>query len=189
MIILETKKSEWSKIIFSPEDAIVFNSSRLLLLFEVLNELKVKNGLDLERLCYYDFFSANPFLIITKEDPLHLEIEVEGFEPNKLEYVSTAQRYSTKRVSIKQYLSLLLSKGLITVVNKNGKLLYEITQLGIETSKKINTLYAFAYKKSVSCIVKKLKEYSDKQLGEKASEWLEAKSFQVDLYDMVDTNE
>ncbi len=120
---------------------------------------------------------------------MYLEIEVEGFDPNKLEYASTPQRYSTKRASIKHYLALLLSKGLITVANRNGKLLYEITPLGIEISKKINTIYALAYKKSVYCIVKKLKEYSDKQLGEKASGWLEAKSFQVDLYDMVDADE
>jgi predicted transcriptional regulator len=186
---LETKKADWHKIIFSPEDAIVFNSSRLLLLFEVLSELKIKDGIDLERLCYYDFFSANPFLVITKDDPMYWEIEVEGFDPNKLEYASNAQRYSTKRGSIKHYLALLLSKGLITVANRNGKLLYEITPLGIETSRKISTIYAIAYRKSVFCIVRKLKVYSDKQLGEKASEWLEAKTFQVDLYDMVDTNE
>jgi hypothetical protein len=184
---MEIKKSEYIRLIFAPEDAVVFNSSRLLLLFEVLSELRSKNGLDLERLCYYDFFSANPFLIITEDDPLHLEIEVEGFEPNKLEYISTAQRYSTKRASIKEYLALLLAKGLISVANKNGKLLYEITPLGIEISKQINTIYALAYRKSVSCIIKKLKDYSDKQLGEKASDWLEAKSFQVDLYDMVDS--
>ncbi len=187
MIWLETEKSDWkSKIIFSPEDATVFNSSRLLLLLDVLNDLGVKKGVDLERLSYYDFFAANPFLIIGKDDPCRLELEMEGFEPNKLEYISSDQRYRTKRTLIKQYLSLLLSKGLIKVLNMEGKILYEITSLGVEISSKINSMYAIAYKKSVTCVVKMLKGYSDAQLWEKASEWLEAKSFQVDLYDMVD---
>jgi hypothetical protein len=187
LIWLETEKSDWkSKITFSPEDAIVFNSSRLLLLLDVLNDLGVKKGVDLERLSYYDFFAANPFLIIGKDDPCRLELEIEGFEPNKLEYLSSDQRYRTKRTLIKQYLSLLLSKGLIKILNMDGKILYEITPLGIEISSKINSMYAIAYKKSVTCVVKMLKGYSDAQLWEKASEWLEAKSFQVDLYDMVD---
>lgn len=187
MIWLETEKSDWkSKITFSPEDAIVFNSSRLLLLLDVLNDLGVKKGVDLERLSYYDFFAANPFLIIGKDDPCRLELEIEGFEPNKLEYLSSDQRYRTKRTLIKQYLSLLLSKGLIKILNMDGKILYEITPLGIEISSKINSMYAIAYKKSVTCVVKMLKGYSDTRLWEKASKWLEAKSFQVDLYDMVD---
>ena len=72
----------------------------------------------------------------------------------------------------------------------DGKILYAITPLGIEISSKISSMYAIAYRKSVALIVKMLKGYSDTQLWEKASEWLEAKSFQVDLYDMVeDKNE
>ena len=87
---------------------------------------------------------------------------------------------------MKQYLSLLLTKGLIRIINTDGRILYTITPLGIEISGKINSLYAIAYRKSVSFIAKMLKGYSDTQLWEKASEWLEAKSFQVDLYDMVE---
>lgn len=182
---------DWkSKIIFSPEDVTLFNSSRLLLLFEALTELGIKHGTGLERLCYYDFFAANPFLIVNREDPSWLELEIEGFESNKLEYVSTAQRYRTKRESIKQYLSLLLSKGLIKVKNQGGRILYEITSSGIEISNNMDSLYAMAYRKSAEIVVKKLKDFSDKKLWENASKWLEAKSFQVDLYDLVeDVNE
>ena len=184
---MKIEQPDWkSKIIFSPEDVTVFNSSRLLLLLDVLNNLGIKNGIDLERLCYYDFFAANPFLLLGKEDTRRLELELDGFEPNKLEYLSSDQRYRTKRTSMKQYLSLLLTKGLIRIINTDGRILYTITPLGIEISGKINSLYAIAYRKSVSFIAKMLKGYSDTQLWEKASEWLEAKSFQVDLYDMVE---
>ena len=184
---METASHEWkNKIIFSPEDAILFNSSRLLLLFKTLTEFRSMLTIGLDRLCYYDFFSANPFIIVEKDDPMWLELEIEGFEPNKLEYDSTPQRFRTKRVSIKQYLCLLLSKGLIKIENQSGKILYSITAKGIETSDKINSLYAIAYKKSAYLVINKLKDLSDTKLWENASKWLEAKSFQVDLYDMVE---
>ena len=180
-------KLDWkSKILFSPEDYTIFNSSRLLILFEILNDLGIKDGIDLERLCYYDFFASNPFLILEKNDPLRLELETEGFEPNKLEYLSTAQLYRTKRALIKQYLALLLSKGLIKFININGKIQYRGTPLGIGTSKRLDSLYAIAYRKSATLIIKLLKSYSDKKLWENATKWLESKSFQVDLYDLVD---
>ena len=83
------EKLKKRKIIISPEDATLFNSSRLLLLFEILNESGKKSLLGLERICYYDFFASNPFLVINRDDPLWLELEIEGFEPNKLEYVNT----------------------------------------------------------------------------------------------------
>lgn len=186
MIALENKLDWKSKIIFNPEDITIFNSSRLLILFEILNNLDIEEGIDLERLSYYDFFASNPFLILEEHDPLRLELEIEGFEPKKLEYLSTAQLYRTKRASIKQYLALLLSKGLIKFVNINGKIQYLATPLGLETSKNLDSLYAIAYRKSVTLIIKMLKNYSDKKLWENANRWLESKSFQVDLYDMVD---
>lgn len=184
---MEPASSDWkNRIIFSPEDAILFNSSRLLLLFESLNESGTRPAIGLERLCYYDFFAANPFLVVDKEDPMWLELEIEGFEPNKLEYISTPQRFRTKRESIKQYICLLVSKGLIKVEIKGGKILYEITSRGIQTARKTNSLYAMAYRKSASFVINKLKNFSDKKLWENASNWLEAKSFRVDLYDLVE---
>lgn len=180
-------KLDWkSKIIFSPEDATLFNSSRLLLFFDVLHQLKLKQGIDLERLCYFDFFAANPYLVVAEGDPLRLDFEINGFEPNKLEYASSSQRFNTKRESIKQYLSLLLCKGLICVKNEDAKLLYEITQHGIDAASQINSMYAIAYRKSAFCIIEKLKDYSDQKLWESASKWLESKSFRVDLFDMVE---
>lgn len=173
------------KIAFSPEDDSLFNSTRLLIFFEVFNKIKPLEGIDLERLCYYDFFAANPFIITEKNDPLWLELELEGFDPCKLEYLSTAQRYRTKRESIKQYLALLLAKGLISIENTEGKLLYQITPKGLGVSCQLSSMYAIAYRRSVKFIVRELKRYKDSELWENASRWLEAKSFQIDLYDTV----
>jgi hypothetical protein len=170
---------------FSPEDVTLFNSARLLILFEVFENLSTKKGIDLERLSYYDFFAANPFLIIAEDDPMRLDLEIAGFEISTVGYISSPQRFRTKRSRLKQYLSLLLSKNLIEVSNVEGKILYSITPLGIETASKIESMYAFAYRKSVEYIIKRLEKYSDKKLWENSSKWLEAKSFQVDLYDMI----
>jgi predicted transcriptional regulator len=174
------------KLVFSPEDVTVFNSTRILLLFDVLQELEIKEGCDLERLCYYDFFAANPFLVVSDEkDPLRLELEISGFDPSKLEYTSSTQRFRTKRESIKRYLALLLGKGLITVRNTDGRLLYQVTKIGTEKTREINSMYAIAYRRSASSIVNKLKNYSDQKLWDSASKWLEAKSFRVDLFEWV----
>jgi hypothetical protein len=170
-----------NRIFFSPEDITLFNSARLLVLLDVLENLNVKNGIDMERLSYYDFFAANPFLIINKQDPLWLDLAIAGFEINTLGYISSSQRYRTKRSCLKQYLSLLLSKSLIKVSNIDKRIFYKITPLGIETVSKIESMYAIAYRKSIEHIVKRFKDCSDHKLWEDASEWLEAKTFQVDL--------
>jgi DNA-binding PadR family transcriptional regulator len=175
-----------AKTVFSPEDDLLFNSSRLLLFFEAFNNLKPLDGIDRERLCYYDFFASNPFIITKREDPLWLQLEMEGLDPCKLEYLSTAQRYRTKRESIKQYLALLVAKALISVQNEDGRILYQITQLGVETSHKITSMYAVTYRKSVQYIIRALEKYKDSELWENASKWLEAKSFQIDLYNTVE---
>ncbi len=178
--------SDWKKRIkYNPEDDLLFNSSRLLILFEVLDELKFSDGIDMERLSYYDFFAANPFLIFEKDDPVYFELELIGFESNKLEYLSTAQLYRTKRASIKQYLAYLVCKNLIKLENIDGRIVFKITELGLDMSKGLISLYALAYRASLSIVVQKLKKYSDKKLWENASIWLESKTFQIDLYDGV----
>lgn len=184
---MKPNESDWkSRLLFSPEDITLFNSARLLILFEVLENLGIKGGVDLERLTYYDFFAANPFLVITEDDPLWLDLEIVGFETHTLGYISSSQRYRTKRSRLKQYLSLLLSKNLIEVSNVDKKILHRVTLTGIEAASQIKSMYAIAYRKSVKHIINRLKRYSDKKLWEKSSKWLEAKSFQVDLYDMLD---
>jgi len=173
------------RLLLSPEDFTLFNSARLLLLLKGVDELGIEEGVDLERLSYYDFFAANPFLMIMEDDPSRIDLEVAGFETHTIEYISSSQRYRTKRSHLKQYLSVLLAKELIDVSNTNRKLYYKITQNGIEYTNEMKTMYACAYKESVLHIIKKLKRLSDKRLWEEASKWLEAKSFQVDLYDML----
>jgi hypothetical protein len=177
---------DWIKrITFSAEDDMVFNSARLLLLFQELSKVSEK-GIDTERLSYYDFFAANPFVILSDEDnSARLDFELEGFAPNKLEYSSSAQRYSSKRESMKHYLAILLCKGLICVTNEDAKLQFKVTDKGLSVANQIHTMYALAYRKSVRYVIKRLKDYSDTKLWECSRKWLEAKAFQIDLYNTV----
>jgi len=175
---------DWKKrLTFTPEDDLVFNSARLLLLFDELATV-CKKGIDIERLSYYDFFAANPYVILANDDPSRLDFELEGFEPNKLEYSSSAQRYNSKRESMKHYLALLLAKGLIDVTNEEGKIVFSITERGSSVANQIKTLYAIAYRKSVGYVIRQLKDYSDTKLWKVSRIWLEAKAFQIDLYNL-----
>jgi len=189
MIDSKSNELNWQKqLFFTPEDVVLFNSSRILLLFEMLEKNKIKKGIDLERISYYDFFSANPFLAIKEDDPLWIDLEIAGFKTHTLGYISSSQRFRTKRSLLKQYLSLLLSKNLIEIYNSEGKIFYKITITGLEATSKMNSMYAITYRKGASLIINRFKKYSDEKLWGEASEWLEAKSFQVDLYDMSGDN-
>ena len=64
--------------------------------------------------------------------------------------------------------------------------MYYITPKGLGVSHKLSSMYAISYRKSVKFIVRELKRYKDSELWENASRWLEAKSSQIDLYDMVE---
>jgi hypothetical protein len=168
----------------SPDEEDLFNSARLLALFGVLNEQKDDAGIPIERIAYYDFFSAQPLLILEKEETnLKLDLLFFGFETTSVSYISSSQRFSNRRERLKHYLSNLIMRDLITVYNSDGKLLYKITDYGNEIASKFNAMYIQAYKKSAELILKKLSKLSDKQLAMNSKQWLKAEAFVIDLYD------
>lgn len=172
-----------SEIHFSAEDEDLFNSARLLILLDVLSSIS-DEGVPIERIAYYDFFSAQPFLVIGKEDKsLKLELLYHGFEATTIGYISSSQRFSNRREKLKHYLAKLLVRDLIEVKNHDGQFLYSITDLGIKKSSEFKSLYMGAYKKSAAIIVSKLSKLSDKRLADNARQWLKAEPFIIDLYD------
>jgi hypothetical protein len=180
----EDRKRIKEKLLLNPDDFNTFNVARLLIVFEVLKFDFKSDGIGLERLSYYDFFAANPFLLTITDFEMKRELEYIGFETITIGYLSSSQRYRTKRASLKQYLAILVSKRLIRISNQNGRLLYQITDFGVLQSKQLTSLYAIAYRKSLKIIINKFKGYSDKKLWDEASNLLEAQSFQVDLFEM-----
>jgi hypothetical protein len=169
---------------FSPEAEDLFNSARLLLLFHVLNEKGNAQGISIERIAYYDFFSAQPFLVFGKgNEEIKLELLLQGFETNTLSYISSSQRFTNRRAKLKHYLAGLLMRDLITLKNIDGHLLYLITEKGKETALLFKSLYTSAYKRSAEIIISKLSRMSDTGLAQSAREWLKGEPFIIDLYD------
>ena len=174
----------WSaKMLFTAEDAIVFNSARILLL---LNVLEKRKDVDLEKLNYYDFFSANPFHMISKEEPEYLSLELVGMKSFTINYINSSQRFQTKRALLKHYLAILVGKELVDVFNQDGKITFQITDKGGAIAKSIQSMYADAYQTSAKIITKKLNSFSNTKLSKFAAMKIEGKTFQMDLYDMVD---
>jgi predicted transcriptional regulator len=172
-----------SEIYFSAEDEDLFNSARLLILFDALSNLS-QDGVPIERIAYYDFFSAHPFLVIGKDETdLKLDLLYYGFESTTIGYISSSQRFSNRRERLKHFLAKLLMRDLIQLKNQDGLFLYSITEHGTTTSSQFKSLYMEAYKKSAAIIVSKLARLSDKKLSQNAREWLKAEPFIIDLYD------
>jgi hypothetical protein len=173
-----------SRLRFSAEDEDVFNSARLLLLFDALDERGKKDGINIERVGYYDFFSAQPFLVFVKEEnDAKLELLFHGFESTTIGYISSSQRFTNRREKLKHYLAALLMRDLITVNNVDGQFLYSITGTGKNVASQFKSLYTKAYRMSAGIIINKLSKMSEKKLAENAREWLRAEPFIIDLYD------
>lgn len=168
---------------FSAEDEVLFNSARLLVLFETLSKLGFSDGIDLERTGYYDFFSAQPFLVFNDDVEIKLELLYCGFESSTIGYISSSQRFTSRRQKNKHYLAALIMRDLISVRNLNGKFLYSITEKGKTAALNFKSLYVQAYRKSAEIIIKKFGKMSDTKLAINAREWLKAESFMIDLYD------
>lgn len=173
-----------NRIKFSAEDEDLFNSARLLLLFKVLDEMNLQKGNNIEKIGYYDFFSAQPFLVFGDNDlDIKKDLIFFGFEATTISYGSSSQRFANRREKLKQYLAGLILRDLITINNTDGELVYVITERGRETANKFNTFYSAAYHRSAKLIVEKMKGWSNKKISMNAREWLKAEPFLIDLYD------
>lgn len=177
-------EDESKPIHFSAEDEDLFNSARLLILFQMLDETGYSSGANIERIAYYDFFSAQPFLVFGKDDSnVKLDLLLQGFESTTIGYISSSQRFANRRERLRHYLAGLLMRDLILVTNSDGQLLYSITDKGRQTAGQFKSLYITAYRKSATFVIDKLARLSDKKLAESSKQWLRAEAFMVDLYD------
>jgi len=169
---------------FSVEDEELFNSARLLILFDVLDEKEIMDGINIERIGYYDFFSAQPFLIFGEgEKDIKLDLLLHGFEATTISYISSSQRFTNRREKLKHYLAGLIMRNLIIVNNANGQFLYSITKEGKQIASQFKAMYIMAYRKSADIIITKLSKMNDRILASKARQWLKAEPFIIDLYD------
>jgi hypothetical protein len=154
-----------------PEDEVQFRLAQLLLLLEALAGQDLP-GATLERMGYYDFLSANPFLVVETGSREASLLRLAGFDPRTLSYASSGQRFTSRRERIQHDLSLLVAYGCCSVAAEQGSLLYRITDHGRHLSSQLTTTYATSFSTAADIIVGKLRRRSDSRLRKESATWL-----------------
>lgn len=167
-----------------PEDHDVFRVAQLVLLLSVAAELE-RPVATLDRLGYYDFFSANPFVVLgdrTRGDTDdRLALKLAGFVERQLSYASTGQRWVSRRRRLQHDLAQLMSYDLLTL--QYGA--FDLTLSGQTLATQLSTIYADAYRVSARVIIRRLSKLSDRALLQAVQRWLGASWLTLDLLDDV----
>jgi hypothetical protein len=168
------------------DDQIAFRAARLLLLFSVLAASTLKRPLDIERLAYYDFFSASPFLLFETETNAGKTIQRAGFSSYDLSYQSSGHRWVTRRSRLQNDLAYLLSRGLVEATTNDRRVVYRATPAGLELGDQLESLYADAYRESARLVIERLDRSSDSVLAQDARRRLTDDQKLLDLYTLED---
>ncbi|MCX4587044.1 ABC-three component system middle component 2 [Streptomyces sp. NBC_01481] len=154
-----------------PEDEMPFRLAQLLLLLDAVAGQDA-NGASLERIGYYDFLSANPFLVVPSEGREASLLRLAGFDPQVLAYASSSQRFTSRRERIQHDLALLVAYGCCQVHNHKGSLAYSITVAGHELGGQFTATYATSFSTAAGIVVRRLRRLSDRGLREQTARWL-----------------
>jgi hypothetical protein len=138
--MLEPEHALSAAVPSGPEDRSVFRLAQLTLLLQVTTEegAPVRT---VDRLGFYDFFSANPFVVVSGDDDRdvadRLALRLAGFSNRQLSYASTGQRFVSRRRRLQHDLSLLVAYGLAAVdstgyvLTSSGRELRRWTRFGL----------------------------------------------------------
>lgn len=167
------------------ESRDVFRLAQLVLLLSVTAEVG-KPVSNIDRLGYYDFFAANPFVVVpatgkASDDHDRLTLKLAGFSEDQLSYASTGQRWVSRRRRLQHDLALLVAYGLVSL--RDGS--FTLGGRGSELADKMSTVYADAYRTSANMVVRRLGRLSDARLRQQVQEWLGVSWLNVDLLDDV----
>lgn len=175
-----------SRLAQRPDDLLTFRIARLLLLLDVVAALELKKPLDIERLGFYDFFAANPFLVLGDDEAARREVALAGFSSSDLSYQSSGHRFANRRARLRNDLAMLIAYGLAVAAVEGQRVVYRISERGKGLVDELHSLYATAYRSSAELIVGRLDRLSDKRLREDAKRWLNDERLLIDLYDIDD---
>jgi hypothetical protein len=168
----------------SPEDRQVFRLAQLVLLLEVADDNDVAVS-TIDRLGFYDFFAANPFLVTSGSDNRdaadRLTLRMAGFTNRQLSYASTGQRFVSRRQRLQHDLALLFAYGLATVGSRG----YVLMPAGRTVATALTSVYADAYREAARVVLRRLGRLSDRQVAENAQRWLGQSWLLIDLFDDI----
>ena len=173
-----------SAIPTAPEDREVFRLAQLTLLMEVAQAQRIPVH-TVDRLGLYDFFSANPFMVVSGEEGRDAEdrlaLRLAGFSNRQLSYASTGQRFASRRRRLQHDLSLLLAYGLVAI----GQRGYVLTAAGRTVAESLACVYADAYREAARVVLRRIGRLSDRRLTQQAADWLGRSWLLIDLFDDI----
>lgn len=168
----------------APEDRIIFRLAQLVLLMDVAADAKVAIP-TIDRLSYYDFFAANPFVVIgdagARDEPDRVALLLAGFTQRQLSYATTGQRFASRRQRIRHDVALLVAYGLASI-SETG---YAATAAGSTIARQFVSVYADSYRLAAGIVLRRLKSLSDARLRDSAERWLGRPWLLLDLFDDV----
>ena len=155
-----------------------------MVLLDIAARLELKKPLDIERLGFYDFFSANPFLVVAEDEDARRKVTLAGFSSYDLSYQSSGHRFANRRARLRNDLAMLIAYGAATATVEGQRVVYRITDRGQALAGKLASLYADAYRQSAQIVLSRLDSLSDTRLRESAKGWLNDERLLIDLYDV-----
>lgn len=171
-------------LVLRPDDLQTFRMARLIVLLDVAYTLELKKPLDVERLGFYDFFIANPFLVVQGDEAAERALTYAGFSSYDLSYQSSGHRFSNRRAQLQHDLAGLAARATVTPTVRDGRITYALTDVGREIARSFTSMYAEAYRRSADLILRRLDRMSNKALQESARSWLNDDRLLIDLYDV-----
>lgn len=139
--------------------------------------------MDIERLAYYDFFAANPFAVVPRDDAdARAKLRHAAFAENQLSYASTGSRFANRRRRLQYDVARGVALGVVEARSRG----WGVTLRGSEISEGFTSLYAAQFRVSVSVVHAQLRKLSDAQLNKHAKTWLRTPSLLLDLYESLE---
>jgi hypothetical protein len=161
-----------------PEAHSSFRRGQLLVLLE-----HFERPIALDRLGYVEFFAANPFLVWREDSSERSRLQLAGMNPKALSYQATAERYANRRVRLRSDLGALAAWGYLRTATVDGLLACELTEPGRSAAGGLQSLYADAYRLSVSLVLTKMRNVTNRRLGQLVQHWLQLADMRIDLLD------
>jgi hypothetical protein len=162
----------------APEEITTFRLAHLVIL---LGEVAPAHGrsVDLETLGYYDFFSANPFIIVKQDDSRdRARLHQAAFDERQLAYASSGSRFANRRKRLQHDFALLVAYGLAEQRGDG----YGQTDRGAAFVSGLTALYVDQYRESVKVVHGRLRGFSAPGLARQARAWLSTPSLLLDMY-------
>lgn len=170
---------------WEPESELNFRLAQLLLLLEQADELG-RRVPSIDRLGYYDFFSANPFIVTSEDYPRRdsdrILLKKAGFLEGQLSYGQAGQRYISRRSRLRDDISTLIAWGLISY-DSDG---FGLTDSGKDLVARLSTIYADQYRTAAYIVLRRLVPLSNARLISSAQRWIGETWLLIDYLGDVD---